>query len=227
MRIKNRTLNLLYIVTFVLVSGYGLALSLGILEGNLLILPLSYSNLSNIICFSYFFVCLIRGIGIQIAKDGRKEISILPRFKGAVTMCITFTLIIFHFMLFRGSFFLPGTNNLDWRNLMLHYIAPAMVIFHWLVFDKKGIFKPIDSLVWLAIPIGYMVYSFIYAEVGTVFFSNGTERYPYYFINPDRIGWASVAAFVVGLVIFFLLLGYFVCFIDRKLAKLENRQNNN
>lgn len=220
-----RTLNLLYITVFVIISGYGLTLALGINEGKFLILPLSYSNLSNIICFAYFFVCLIHGIVVQIAKDGSKEISIFPHLKGAVTMCVTFTLIIFHFLLFRGNFYLPGTNSLDWRNLIVHYITPAMAIFHWLIFDKKGIYSTKDILAWLAIPVGYLIFSLIYAEVGTVFFYNGTTRYPYYFITPDQIGWAGVAASVAGLVAFFLFLGYIVCFIDKYLAKLGNRNH--
>lgn len=220
MRIKNKILNLLYITVFVFISGYGLALALGINEGQFLILPLSYSNLSNIIPFIYFLICLIHGVFILFTKNDSKEITVLPRLKGAVTMCPILTLLIFHFLLFRGSFYISGTNNLDWRNLIIHYITPALVILHWLLFDKKGIFKPTDSLVWLAIPIGYMIYSFIYAEVGTVFFRNGA-RYPYYFINPDQIGWAGVVASVIGIFIFFLLLGHIIYFIDKHLDKLE------
>lgn len=219
MRIKSRALNLFYIAVFVVISGYGLVLALGINQGRFLILPLSYSNLSNILCFIYFFVCLIHGIIVQIIKDNSREIGILPHVKGAVTMCVTFTLIIFHFLLFRGSFMLPGTNNLDWRNLIVHYITPAMAIFHWLLFDRKGIYKPIDTLVWLVIPVGYLIFSLIYAEVGTVFFYGGTTRYPYYFINPDQIGWVGVAFSVAALAVFFLMLGRFVCFIDRELSK--------
>ena len=224
MRIKNRLLNLLYIAVFVVITGYGLILALGINGGEFLILPLSYSNLSNIIPFIYFLVCLIHGVFVLLTKNDSKEIIVLPRFKGAVTMCPTLTLLIFHFLLFRGSFYIPGTNNLDWRNLIIHYITPALVILHWLLFDKKGVFKPIAPLVWMVIPIGYMMFSFVYAEIGTVFFRNGA-RYPYYFINPDQIGWAGVVASVIGIFIFFVLLGYVVCFIDKQLAK-RGKENN-
>lgn len=224
MRIKNRALNMLYIAVFLLISGYGLALALGINEGQFLILPLSYSNLSNIIPFTYFFICLIHGVFVLLTKNGSKEIIVFPRFKGAVTMCPTLTLLIFHFLLFRGSFYIPGTNNLDWRNLIIHYITPALVILHWLLFDKKSAFKRIDSIVWMVIPIGYMIFSFVYAEVGTVFFRNGA-RYPYYFINPDQIGWPGVVVSVIGIFIFFVLLGLFFCFIDKQMAKLGKEKN--
>lgn len=132
MRIKNRILNLLYIAISILITGYGLALALGINKGQFLILPLSYSNLSNLIPLLYFLICLIHGVFIIFTKNESKEIIVLPRFKGAVTMCPMVTLLIFHFLLFRGSFYIPGTNNLDWRNLIIHYITPALMILHWL-----------------------------------------------------------------------------------------------
>lgn len=221
MIIKNKTLDMLYITIFVIISGYGLFLALGINEGKFLTLPLSYSNLSSIICFSYFTICLIHGIVIQITGNSNKEISILPHIKGAVTMCVIFTLIIFHFILFRGSFYLPGTNSLDWRNLIIHYITPIMAILHWLLFDKKGIYRFTDIFIWLAIPIMYLIFSLIYAEVGTSFFYNATTRYPYFFINPDQVGWINVSIYIVILIIFFLFLGYLVFLIDKYLAKLE------
>lgn len=221
MKIKNKGLNLLYIATLVVISGYGLTLALGIHEGHFFILPLSYSNLSSIICFAYFLVCLIRGIFIQFDKKRDKEINIFPILKGAIMMCVAFTLIIFHFMLSRGTFNIPGTNYVDWRNIIVHYITPLMAIIHWLLFDRKGVYK----IVWLSIPIGYLLFALIYAEVGTIFFYDGTIRYPYYFINPDQIGWASVTAFVAVLIVFFLILGNFVCFIDNYLEKAVNEKN--
>lgn len=217
MRIKNGTLNLLYITAFVIISGYGLILALGINEGRFLILPLSYSNLSNIVCFGYFFICLLHGIVIQFFKEDDTEISFMPRLKGTVTMCVTVTLLIFHFLLSRGTVYIPGTSTIDWRNLIIHYLTPLLAITHWLLFDKKGTCKANDPIIWITIPISYLFFSLMCTD--------DTIRYTYYFINPSVVGWSGVFSSVIALVTLFILLGYFVCILDRYLEKLGKEKN--
>lgn len=212
MRIKNRTINLVYVTIFVFTSGYGLILALGINYGRFLILPISYSNISNIICFTYFLIYLIHGIFIK----EKKEICLMPLLKGAVTMCVIVTLLIFHFLLSRSSIYIPGTTSIDWRNLIIHYITPILAIFHWVLFDKKGACKLKDPLLWITIPIGYLIFSLICA--------NDALRYPYYFINPGVVGWDGVFAFVIVLTGFFVTLGYCVYGIDKYLEKFEKRK---
>ena len=68
-------------------------------------------------------------------------------------MSITVTFLVYHFLLSPTS---GDLNGLDYvRNLMVHYIVPIMTILDYIIFDIKGIYKIIDPLLWLLIPIIY------------------------------------------------------------------------
>ena len=61
----------------------------------------------------------------------------MPRLKGTITMSITVTFLIYHFLLSGGY-----ENRADIiRSTILHYIVPIMTIADYILFDKKGIYK--------------------------------------------------------------------------------------
>ncbi|WP_297277470.1 Pr6Pr family membrane protein [uncultured Brachyspira sp.] len=163
---------------------------------------------SNILVIIYFLIDII-----NIIKNKK---TFYPRFKGAVTMSITVTFLVYHFLLSPTS---GDLNGLDYvRNLMVHYIAPIMTILDYIIFDIKGIYKIIDPLLWLLIPIIYFAFILIKAKIGKPF-SDGSY-YPYFFVDIDKYGLKIVIRNVFFITLFFTVLGYIEYFIDKLLIKL-------
>ena len=168
---------------------------------------------SNILVIVYFILDIFNII--------KKKETFYPRFKGAVTMSITVTFLVYHFLLSTTSGKLEGIDYI--RNIILHYIVPIMTIFDYIIFDKKGIYKIIDPILWLIIPILYFVFVLIRARVGSPF-SDGSY-YPYFFVDIDKYGLKIVLRNVFFITLFFAVLGYIEYFIDMLFNKVYGKHN--
>lgn len=161
---KKNYWNLIYIIVFLFVASIGLNNSLGISRGEFNP-PKFYTTLSGLICFLYFFIAAIRGIFLLLKKQPLPStLFIFPRAKGAVTICITVTLIVYHFLVYEGSLL-----SIDWDiyNVLPHYVVPLMVIAHWFFFDQKGIYQKIDPVFWTVIPLAYFSWANVMAAIHT------------------------------------------------------------
>ncbi len=205
--------NLIYILVFVLIASVGISNSLGIFRGEFNP-PIFYTTFSGLICFIYFLIALVNGIRVLISKqDFPDSLFLVPRAKGAVTICITVTLLVYHFLVYEGPVY---TVDTDIYNLITHYIVPIMVILHWILFDKKGTYKKIDPLLWTIIPIGYFTWANIVALMHQdVPYWDG-EFYPYGFMDLTVHPLSKVVFTIVALLIFFVALGYSVYYLDNK-----------
>ena len=168
---------------------------------------------SNMLVIVYFILDIINIV--------KKKGTFYPRFKGAVTMSITITFLIYHFLLSPTADKYEGLGYI--RNIIVHYIIPIMTIFDYIIFDKKGIYKMIDPLLWLIIPFVYFSFVLIRAKIGNPF-SNGSY-YPYFLVDIDKYGLKTVLRNVFFLTLFFAFLGYTEYFIDRFFNKVFSKKN--
>lgn len=120
-------------------------------------------------------------------------------------MYITVTFLVYHFILSPTS---GDLNGLD-------YIVPIMTILDYIIFDIKGIYKIIDHILWLLIPIIYLAFILIKAKIGKPF-SYGSY-YPYFFVDIDKYGLKTVMRNVFFITLFFAVFGYVEYFIDKSL----------
>ena len=111
------------------------------------------------------------------------------RMKGAVTMAIMITCVIYHFMLAPIA-----TPEKFYRleNFLCHYIVPLMFFFDTLVIDKAKQYRKLDPFFWTLIPLAYMLFALL----------------AYFFINVNKYGCAFVGKWVVIIFIAYLLAGY-------------------
>lgn len=213
MHVKNRIFNLSYKLVLIVFGITGVALSLGIHQGQFNLRALTYFTvLSNLLCVVYFIlglIYLIRNI------DDRKKTTWFPGLKGIAMMCITVTLLVAHFLL--GARFTMG-NASGISLLIAHYIVPLMVILDWLLFDKKGLIRATSPLIWTIAPLLYFAYTVLDAHTGQ------GHRYPYPFLDASTLGWSRVSLTVLALVIFFVVLGYVYFAIDRVAMKLGDKK---
>ena len=208
-----KTGSLIYRGAYILLSGFALLKWLGILDGNYMLEDVVYyTTLSNILCFAYFLAMFVA----TILNRSDKPISILPRFKGAITLCIAVTGILFAV--------LPGPNHVSFASGILHYICPIMVFVDYLLFDEKGCYKAIDPVFWLAIPLLYVVFALVRGAVGGEIGDTGS-KYPYPFLDPTPAGAGNEMFLYIGIMMAaFLLLGYILLLIDKILGKKRVRQ---
>ena len=132
-------------------------------------------------------------------------------------MCIIVTGMVYHFML-AGKFEMQGTLWLS--NTLLHYVVPIMTFLDWILFDKKGDYKKYSPLLWIILPVLYFIYINIRVEAGGILGPYGS-KYPYYFMDIDVLGIEKVLIINMIMVLFFIILGYIIVFLDRLLAKLN------
>jgi len=213
-----------YRCAFVLVSALGLAANLGLLEGRFLASQLNYYTvLSNLLCLVYFAVDLpLSGRNARGLPDARERTTTLPRVKGAVVMAITVTFLVFNIALAPTYIVDPDYDFYTLSNLVLHYLAPIAVVVDWLVFDRKGLLRWFDPLIWLVIPAAFLLYTVLHAPFIGPIFEPEHSRYPCPFLDADELG-AQVAVNAALVGVCFAAVGYAVLGVDRLGARLSRR----
>ena len=170
----------------------------------------------------YFIINIIHSIK-HIKSNGYKgTTTVLPKVKGAITLAITITFLIYHFLLSSSDFAMSEPyKGYFISSILLHYIIPIMVIIDFIIFDKKGVYTKKDPFIWLLIPSVYFIFSIIRASIGDPF-SDGS-RYPYFFIDIDKYSSETILINLILLAIGFLIIGYSIYFIDNKFSRSNNK----
>jgi hypothetical protein len=199
-------LSLFYRGIYILVTVATLLMGLRI-NGNYLLVY--YTTQSNILCFLFFLFYFIHGL---LKRETTKPIDLILRIKGAITLCIAVTSIIFTV--------LSGSDYVSLKRRVLNYICPVMVFLDYLFFDEKGKYKPQDPFLWLIIPALYVVFALVRGFLGGEIGDTGSN-FPYSFLDPTSTGLGVYmsALYVAVMLIAFLILGYIIFAIDRILAR--------
>lgn len=144
-----------------------------------------YTNLSNLVIGVYSL--------LACWWDGLHH----PVLWFSMTMGIFLTFLIYHFVLLPGF---QRRNPGGWKavdNLLVHYVTPWIAALNWMLFGEKSTLNGWNGLVWLLLPAAYLLFSFARAPFAPI--EGGEKRYPYHFMDPDRIGWGKVVRNLVGL----------------------------
>ncbi len=75
---------------------------------------------------------------------------------------------------------------------------------------QKGQLTGRHPFLWLSYPLAYLGYWLIRGPL--------VGYYPYFFIDVDALGYSGVALWSGALIVFFLLLGSLMLFVDRRRA---------
>lgn len=209
---------------------YRLFLTASLLEGIILTLKNTtsikyllsyYTTQSNILCFIVFVVFLIGDIG----KYNYREAKWYPILKGAITIAILVTAIIYLGVLLPNDLVMytisyQGMLGKRMGNLLVHAISPAMVVCDY-AFDEKGKFTYWNPLMWLFFPIAYVI--FVYSGKGKFYSIGGSREFAYFFLDYKQIGMRNVVLCIIVIAIGIMALGYIFVFLDRKLAKKQKK----
>ncbi len=194
-----------YIV--LLLVGNLLGILLNVFDGGSVIQSLSYFTIqSNILVFCFFLYLLFQ-----------KETSdFVENLKGGVLISIMITFIVYHTLLAPFFDYNPPFLN----NFLVHTFTPLLVLLDYFLFDPKGKLEYKSIPFWLLVPIFYFIYANIYALLGGVFeYEDSVSRYPYFFMNPDSIGWLGVIFYVLGISVFVSLISTGYVYLDKLIVK--------
>jgi len=179
---------------------------------------LYYTVLSNVLCLVWMVLSAI-GTLRDAQRDGWTGAS-TPSARGAAAVmeAITVTMLIYLFVLAPALFTQPGAYQpFTLTDNLVHIVTPILVIVDWLLFVPKGRLRRYDPLLWALIPYAYLVFAFAYSALGGRFAGGTTVPYPFMDVATNGVG--GVAAWIAGLTVALVAVGYVFFGLDRLLAR--------
>ena len=161
---------------------------------------LYYTVLSNllVVIFTGYLLWKMRREG-----DHWQSSSLL-RLKGAITMSIMITCVIYHFML------APLTKDFyRLENFLCHYIVPLWFLADTIIFDKSRQYKLVDPMLWTSLPLLYMIFALLNGFVLKMDVPNAKDSpFPYFFLNANKYGWGFVFRWAAIIFVAYMVSGY-------------------
>jgi hypothetical protein len=137
--------------------------------------------------FSYFTVeantlAVLSLVLSSLALAAGRRSDRLDFFRGAVTLYMTTTILVFIVLL--SGYSSEELTAVPWDNTVLHYIMPIVVIVDWLVASRVRAIAFRRSMIWLGFPLVYLGYSLVRGPIA--------DWYPYPFMDPAHHGYIGV-----------------------------------
>ena len=169
-------------------------------------------------------LCLIVFIFFPLIKKNHKNFYCTC--KGAITVAILLTAIVYLIALMPNSFSMYSINNYRLSkalgNWLVHVISPILVTLDYILFDEKGHLKLYYPWIWLIIPILYVCFVYLFHSLGGHFYGIGGSRdFAYFFLDYKKIGIFAVIWWIIRISIFVIILGYALIGIDKILAGIK------
>lgn len=166
--------------------------------------------------------------GYDVITMVRKKPLLPLQIKGAVTLYILITGLVYNIILAPATHLAPGTLTVPLiggtpRNDLLHILTPILALVDWLLFDAHVALRWRTALFWLSYPLAYMGFILIRGVlINAAMVPDGGTRYPYGFINVDHLGYGGVALNMVIYGFAFWLLGCALIAINHWLARRKS-----
>ncbi|SLN21495.1 hypothetical protein ROJ8625_00813 [Roseivivax jejudonensis] len=152
--------------------------------------------------FTVLTVALVAVHFLWVGLSGRASAALA----GGVTLWIGIVGAVYHALLWR-----PLEGLRLYVDHSMHSLLPVLVAAWWLACAPKGALRPAHAAWWLGWPGLYVAY--VLARGMT------DGRYPYFFVDPGRIGWLMVGVWVLALGAVFWLGGVGLVRLGRWLSR--------
>lgn len=219
--IKSRTAQLIFQSFFLGIAMLGVVASLGLFDMAFRWdFYIYFTNLSNYLCIGIMVVQLIR----TIKRQNDDFVMVHPVLKLASLVAILVTFLIFNFLIAREEGRDPA-RNYSAMSIIFHIVLPVLYLADWALFHEKRHMKWSAPFSALFFPAAYIIYVFIHAAVRgfdatlTGFIGSNPLIYPYFFLNPEKIGVMGVVRWCVLLAIAFAVLGCLFVAIGRLISR--------
>ena len=135
----------------------------------------------------------------RVALGGKVSAFLL----GGITIAILLVGIVYMTLL-RGLLELSGAALL--ADMLLHKVSPVAMSLWWLLFAPRGRLKYNAPLWWALYPLAYFAYAIARGLNG--------DKYPYPFMNVDKLGWTQTMLNAGGIAMAFLIAGSLLVWLD-------------
>jgi hypothetical protein len=123
--------------------------------------------------------------------------------RGAVILYVVIAGVIWNLFLTGYSMGYTGAN------ILLHVVVPVLAVTDWLLVGRgQGEVRWWQPVAWLFYPAAYLV-------LALVVLNNVGRRAPYYFLDPESVGMATVVGNICVLAAGVLALGYTLLAVNR------------
>jgi hypothetical protein len=123
--------------------------------------------------------------------------------RGAVILYVVIAGVIWNLFLTGYSMGYTGAN------ILLHVVVPVLAVTDWLLVGRgQGEVRWWQPVAWLFYPAAYLV-------LALVVLNNVGRRAPYYFLDPESVGMATVVGNICVLAACVLALGYTLLAVNR------------
>lgn len=224
MIILKKYLELIYRITFIIVSGISIMLHFKLNDGDYNTHEFSFFTVqSNIFCFVMMITLLIK---YYVGKDTCSKWLIY--FKGMALSAILCTFLVYHFAESRNKYQLLviGIFGIPSKDLFAHYLTPFMFVLDWLIFQPKGYFRWWHVLGWLAFPLIYF-FSFVTrccCNEASAFIN--VAKYPYFFLDYETLGMGKFMNYIFVLAIIIIAENTLIVMIDKLMYKYSLKKHS-
>ena len=218
--IKSKRVALIYRAASLLFAIAGVLSLTGVFKGEFNANVLFYYTAQSNILAIILFVMLTGKTIAELRKSNRNSACFYPRFALIVAINCMLTFVVFWVLLVPAM----GDGGIPlWTffNLSVHAVTPLLCLIDYLLFSQPRRMKYRDIYYTTIFPLLYSAFATIAGLLGHVFSytPDGTPvRAPYFFLSFDAIGF-SVFIYAGALLVFFMLIGHGLYFIDRKVRK--------
>ena len=203
----------IFAAVITLASAAGLLMTSRILEGRDKVrrqMFRYYTSLSNAAVLLTHALLLIPG--------PIREALRTPRARYMTVLCILVTFIIYFFVLTRfgriGENTLKALGVRRMSNFFVHYLVPGLTVLEWLTAaDKRGLTLT-DALLWLLIPLAYLLFCLQRAAAGARIGAAGA-LWPYPFMDLQALGFRRWMKNMLLTLAGFFILGLLLLGIGR------------
>ena len=176
-----------------------------------------YTTQSNIYVLIVYSILSIKLLTKKLKKNNTYYF-----FKGSCVSAILLTFFIFNVSTSSNNPVMNLGKN-DISSIFVHFITPIMVTIDFLFFDKGGKLKFSYPFLWALVPLYYLTFVHIRTLfVGEFYSVGGSNKYVYFFLDPNILDLKTVFLFIVTIGIFFLLTSYTILLLDFIKNHIEN-----
>ncbi len=150
---------------------------------------------------SNFLAVLVLLGGARRLWDNQVDSQRWDLIRGAVVTWMATTGIV-HAILPTSANDTGVSYNYQWGTDVLHIVMPLVLLLDWLLVPPRHRLTFKHALLWTVYPLVFAGFSLVRGPF--------VEWYPYPFLDPRENGWGSVALYVVGIAVGFLLFSWLV-----------------
>ena len=197
-----------YLILVAAIVAYGTYLSMTS-EGYFDLSSLKYfTNQSNL-----FMAVGYIAIFLLINRSDKRLVLLRDYLSTTILLAMIVTGLIYNLVLVPLNGNAPPFS--DYTNFSTHLLAPVLAFVYFLFFNERGGVRPSSILIAKAYPVAYWV---TFVMIG-----DQIDFYPYFFMDPNQVGWTMLFVWFVALLAIFVVIGLLLLAFDRAscLAKLR------